>query len=168
MKVQSIQSNINFEAKKPRYIGLESQEQLIQILRKMDNETVYKSNDYSFESTKTTRLRLFNHDKNEQLAELIDTRKNLKKLPEGNDMFNETLLTIGKTQLVIDNKTGKIIDWDKPFFSTWKGIMKKINDVLIRINATYHNPDYVKKHRFSIEGFTKQGYEKLQKLLKTK
>ena len=43
MKVQQVQSNINFEAKKPRYLDYESREQLTQILRKMDEETVYKS-----------------------------------------------------------------------------------------------------------------------------
>ena len=54
------------------------------------------------------------------------------------------------------------------FFAFWNNIMKNIKDALIEINAIYHYPDYVKKHRFSIEGFTKQGYETLQKLLKTK
>ena len=164
MKVQQVQPNINFEAKKPRYIDYESREQLTQILRKMDKETVYKSNDYSFESTKTTRLNLYEYGENKTIAELIDTRKNLKKLPEGKDMFNETLLTIGETELVIDNKSGKIIDWHKPFFSTWRGIMKKINTVLIMINASYHNPSCVKKHRFSVEGFTKKGAEILQNI----
>ena len=44
--------------------------------------------------------------------------------------------------------------------------MKNIKDTLIEINATYHHPDYVKKHKISIEGFTRNGYEKLQKMLK--
>lgn len=164
MRVQQVQPYINFEAKKRRYIDLESQEQLTQILRKMDKETEYKENEYSFEHSKITRLELFNHDKNEKIAELVDARKNLKKLPEGKDMFGTTSLTIGKVQLAIDNKSGEILAWWKPFFSTWRGIMKKINDVLITINASYHNSWQVKKHKFGIEGFTKKGAEFIEKI----
>ena len=164
MKIQQVQSNINFESKKRRFIDLESQEQLTQILRKMDKETEYKENDYTFSHTKTTRLELLNHDKGDKLAELVDARHNLKKLPEGKDMIGTTSLTIGKVQLAIDNKTGEILAWWKPFFSTWSGIMKKINDVLVTINATYHNSWQVKKHKFGIEGFTKKGAEFLEKI----
>ena len=164
MKVQPIQQNLNFEAKKRRFIDLESKEQLTQILRKMDKETDYKENEYTFAHSKTSRLELLNHDKNEKLAELVDGRHNLKKLPEGKDMFGTTSLTIGKVQLAIDNKSGEIKDWYKPFFSSWKGIMRKINDVLVTINATYHNSVQVKKHKFGIEGFTKKGAEMLSKI----
>ncbi len=168
MKIQQVQSNINFEAKKRRFIDLESHEQLVQILRKMDNETSCKINEDYFESTRTTRLELFDHDKNEKLAELVDTRIHIKKLPEGKDMVKKTFLTVGNIELAIDNKSGEIVDWHKPFFSTWKGIMKKINDTLVTINAVYHNPAYVKKHQFGMKGFTKKGYETIQKILKTK
>ena len=163
MKVQSIQSNINFEAKR-RFIDLEAHEQLTQILRKMDKDTEYKENEFTFSHAKTTRLELFNHDKNEKLAELVDARKNLKKLPEGKDMFGTTSLTIGKIQLAIDNKSGEILAWNKPFFSTWNNIMKKINNVLITINVTYHDSWQVKKHKFGLEGFTKKGAEILSKM----
>lgn len=164
MQVHSIQQNINFEAKKRRFIDLESQEQLTQILRKMDNETEYKENEYSFAHTKTTRLELINHDKGEKIAELVDARQNLKKLPEGKDMFGTTSLTIGKVQLAIDNKSGEILAWNKPFLSTWRGIMKKINYVLIMINASYHQAGHVRKHQFGLEGLTKKGAEALEKI----
>ena len=163
MKVQPIQTNLNFEAKK-RFIDLESQEQLTQILRKMDKETEYKENEFTFSHSKTTRLELFNHDKNQKLAELVDARRNMKKLPEGKDIFGTTSLTIGKVQLAIDNKSGEILAWWKPFFSTWNGVMKKINDVLITINAAYHKPELVKKHKFGLEGFTKKGAEIIEKM----
>ena len=39
MRIQQVQPNLNFEAKKRRFIDLESKEQLTQILRKMDKET---------------------------------------------------------------------------------------------------------------------------------
>ena len=167
MKIQQVQSNINFEAKKRRFIDLESHEQLVQILRKMDKDTVCKVNGATFESTKTTRVDLLGN-RHEKKAELLDMRGNFRKLDEGRDVFKESLLTIGETQVTIDNKTGEIKAWKKPFFSTWKNIMKNIRDTLIEINAMFHYPDYVKKHRFSIEGFTKKGYETVQKILKTK
>ena len=166
MKIQQVQPNLNFEAKR-RYIDLEAQEQLMQILRKMDKDTFCKDSGATFESTKTTRIELLDHNFDKK-AELVDMRGNLKKLDEGRDMFKESLLSMGKIQVTIDNRTGEVKSWEKPFFSTWSGIMKNIRNTLIEINAMYHHPDYVKKHRFSIEGFTKKGYETLQKMLKTK
>lgn len=161
MKVQYIQSNPTFE-KKHRFIDLESQEQLTQILRKMDKETEYKENEYSFAHLKTTRLELFGN-KNKKLAELVDARKNLKRLPEGKDMFGTTSLTINKVQLVIDNKSGEIIDYFKPFFKTWKGIIKDINNTLLDFNNYFYST-VVKKHKFGIEGLTKKGAEALDKI----
>ena len=104
----------------------------------------------------------------EQKSKVTIRRGNFKKLDEGRDMFKESLLKMGKIQVTINNRTGEIKSWEKPFCSTWGGILEKIRSALIEINAMYHHPDYVKKHRFSIEGFTKNGYETLQKLLKTK
>ncbi len=164
MKIQQVHSNINFEAKR-RFIDLESQEQLIQILRKMDKETVYKENAGIFESTKTTRIELLDHNRDKK-AELVDLRGNLKKLVEGRDMFRETILTMGKTKVFINNQTGEIKAWEKPFFSSWSNILKNIHNTLIEINAIFHHTDYIKKYKFSIEGFTKKGYEVLQKTLK--
>ena len=77
----------------------------------MDKETEFKSNKYAYESTKTRRITL--HDsKKREIAELIDTRQNLAQIHTGNQMFDNTCLTIGKVQLVIENKIGKIILWN--------------------------------------------------------
>ena len=168
MKVQQIQPYTTFGANKTtRRLDYESYQQLEQILTKMDKETLYKQDEYSFESTRTKRLSLYDH-KNREIAELIDSRQILVPIENRNQMFDNTYLTIGKVQLVIENKTGKIIDHYKPFWKTWNSVLKNIKDTLIEINAMYHHPDYVKKHRFSIEGFTKKGYETLQKMLKIK
>ena len=164
MRIQQVQPNLNFEAKKRRFIDLESKEQLTQILRKMDKETEYISNEYTFEHSKTTRLELFNHDKNKKLAELVDARQNMKRLPEGKDMIGTTSLTIGETQLAIDNKTGEILAWNKPFLSSWKSVMKKINDTLLTINNVFHNSALVKKHKFGISGFTNKGAELIKRI----
>lgn len=162
MKVQQIQPNINFESNKRRYIGSESHQQLEQILTKMNSETIYKSNDYSFESTRTKRLVLMNNTAKK--AELIDTRSKLDKIPTENQMQGNTLLTIGKTELVIDNKSGEIIDYYKPFFTCWKNVLKKIQTTLGALNSSYNNSNIVKKHKLTVEGFTKKGFEVLSKI----
>ena len=166
MKVQQVQPNLNFEAKR-RYIDIDSLKNLRHILRKMDEDTTYKEQGGTFESTKTTRIEYFDRYKEKQ-AELIDSRGNLKRLDEGRDMYQETILKVGKTQVAIDNRTGEIKSWEKPFFSTWSGVLKKIRYALIDFDVMYHQAARVKKHRFSIEGFTKKGYETLQKMLKVK
>ncbi|MBO5738649.1 hypothetical protein J6R97_04845 [bacterium] len=167
MRIQQVQSSINFEAKKRRFIDLESQEQLIQILRKMDENTFYKEISGHFESKKTVRIDLFDHNHNKK-AELIDMRGNLKKLDEGKDIYNTTTLTIGKTQVSINNKTGEIKEWEKPFFSSWNTILKKIKNTLSEINTAYHQPERVHKYKLGIEGLTKEAYNKLLQMLKAK
>lgn len=162
MKIQQIQSNINFERNNKHYINAESYKQLEQILHQMDNETVYKSNEYSFQSTKTTRLSLM--DNKTKKAELIDTRNKLDKIPTEKQMQGNTLLTIGKTELVIDNKSGEIIDYYKPFFTCWKNVLKKIQTTLGALNSSYNNSNIVKKHKLTVEGFTKKGFEVLSKI----
>ena len=164
MQVQKVQANVAFQANKTRYIGEDSHEQLIQILRKMDKETVYKSNEYTFESTRTTRVELYNHDKGEKIARLVDTRRDLDRIPEGKDLYKETLLTIGKTQLVIDNKSGNIIDYYKPFLTSWKKVFKQLEKVLVMINASYNMNGHVRKHQFNLKGFTEKGAEIIRKI----
>ena len=163
MKIQQIHPSLNYKAKKKRFIDIESREQLTQILRKMDKETEYLSNEYTFEHSKITRLELFNHNK-KKIAEMVDARQNMKKLPEGKDMIGTTSLTIGETQLAIDNKSGEILAWNKPFLKSWKSIMNKINDTLITFNNVFHNSALVKKHKFGISGFTEKGAELIRKI----
>ena len=149
MKVQHIQQNINFEAKK-RYIDTDAQYYLEKLLRKMDKEIEY--NEFSFAHKKTTRLELFNHNKDKKLAELIDGRDNYKKLPKDKDIFGTTFLTIGKTELSIDNKSGEILAYSKPFYKTWNNILKNIRNTLLDFNNCYYTT-FVKKNCFWFKMF---------------
>lgn len=167
MKVQAFQTNPTFQAKKRRFIDMESHEQLSGILNKMNNEAEYHSGEHYFKSTTTNRLNLYD-DKKQEKVELIDTRKFLSKQPEHKQMTSNTLLTVGKTELVIKNKTGEIIDYYKPFFKSWKSVMNSIKQVLLMMNASFYNSDVVKKHRLGVEGFTKKGMEVLQEIKKVK
>ena len=161
MKVQQIQPNMTFNANTTtRRLDYESQEQLQQILTKMDKETLYKQDEYSFESTRTTRLSLYDH-KNREIAELIDSRQNLNQIGSNNQMFGNTCMTIGKIQLVIENKTGKIIDYYKPFLKTWNSVMKNIKNTLLDFNNGFYTK-LVEKHRIGIQGFTEKGFKTIK------
>ena len=163
MKIQQVQSNLNFEAKK-RFIDSDSHYYLEKLLDKMDEETVYKSNEYHFESSRLTRLTLCDTKKACDKAELVDTRRFLDKVPEKNKRDSETLLTIGKTQLVIKNSNGEIIDYYKPFLKPWKKVIKQAGEVIKAFLNLYNTPEMVMKHRFNIDGFTKKGFEVLEKI----
>ena len=163
MKVQQIQPNMTFHANKTtRCLDYESHELLGKLLETMDKETLYEENENSFESTRTKRLSLYDH-KNREIAELIDSRQNLNQIGSNNQMFGNTCMTIGKVQLVIENKTGKIIDYYKPFLKTWNSIMKNIKSTLLDFNNGFYT-NLVQKHRLTIEGFTSKGFEKLKKI----
>ena len=163
MKIQPIQSNVNFQAQK-RFIDSDSHYYLVKLLDKMDEETVYKSNEYHFESSRVNRLTMCDTKNSCDKAELIDTRRFLGKVPEKNKHDSETLLTIGKTELVINNRNGEIIDYYKPFFKPWKKVIKQAGETIKDFINLYHTPEMVMKHRFGVEGFTKKGFEALQKL----
>ena len=163
MKIQQVQANKTFNANKTtRRLDYESYEQLEQILTKMDKETLYKQDEYSFESTRTKRLSLYDH-KNREIAELIDSRQILVPIENRNQMFDNTCLTIGKVQLVIENKTGKIIDYYKPFLKTWNRIMKKIGETLLDFNNGFYT-NMVQKHRYTTKGLYPKGKELAKKL----
>ena len=85
MKIQQIQPNLNFEAKK-RFIDKDARYQLETLLRTMDEETVYKANDYHFESSRVTRLTLCDTKNSTDKAELVDGRRFLGKIPEKNQL----------------------------------------------------------------------------------
>ena len=163
MKIHQVQANTTFNANKTtRRLDYESYEQLEQILTKMDKETLYKQDEYSFESTRTKRLSLYDH-KNREIAELIDSRQILVPIENRNQMFDNTCLTIGKVQLVIENKTGKIIDYYKPFLKTWNNVMKKIGETLLDFNNSFYT-NMVQKHRYTTKGLYPKGKELAKKL----
>ncbi len=159
MKVQSI-NQVNFESKK-RFLNQEQMESLENVLTRMNNETKLHQNDTWFTSTVTKELSY-----NENKIRLIDDRMLFKKIADNKQMQKETLFTLGKTQLVINNKSGEIIDWNKSFFISWKKIMKNISDSLKIFVENFDNSNIVKKKKMTFEGFTPKGWEIINKLKK--
>lgn len=159
MKVQFI-NQVNFESKK-RFLNQEQMESLKNVLTRMNNETKLHQNDTWFTSTVTKELSY-----NENKTRLIDGRMFFQKISDNKQMQKNTMFTIGKTELVVDNKSGEIINWNKPFFTSWKKVMKNISDSLKIFVENFDNSNIVKKKKITLEGFTPKGWEIINKLKK--
>ena len=159
MKIQQLGTSQSFEAKQ-RFITPKSYENIKTLLTKMNAETEIETRYYTFTSTITKSLK---SDK----AEFIDGRMFFTKKPEKQQMKKETLFTIGKNELVINNKNGEIIDYHKSFFSSWKKIIKNIEKYTDFFLKNYDNQELVKKRKVSIEGFTLDGWNVLENAKKT-
>ena len=145
----------------PMYINMKK------VITRMNKESRYANNEYSFEADVLKKLSAGNKGNGANMrskAELIDGRCLLKNVADNEQMQKETLFNLGKTQLVIDNKTGRIIDYYKPFFKSWKKIFKDLDKYLNIFAQNFDNKEVVKQHRLSFSGFTKAGYEKIQSI----
>lgn len=157
MKINNIQIT-NFESKQ-RFLSPEMKKDMTFLLNLMNEKTTYSTNGDWFSSTifkeisdKKGRVKF--QDGRIYLGDKL-TRKNLK---------SEALLTIGKTELVIDNQTGEIIDYYKPLFSSWKSVMKKIGKYLEFFRTNFDNQELVKQKSLKMQGFTEKGREKFEKI----
>ena len=160
MKVQNISQNSQVFEKR-RFINAQMRSDLEVLLERMNSEVVTESGEYRFKSTMTKKLE-------SGKAFLIDGRIFLNKVPLDKQMQHETMITIGKTELVIDNATGEIIDHHKPFYITWQSALKKLAKYLTLFKEQYNNPQIVTKKTLSIAGFTEKGIEMFRKISTTK
>ncbi len=156
MKVQQT-TQTQFAGK--HYLKLNQMKGIKNLLTRMNAETVTNRTETWFSSTITKEL---SYKKNK--IRFIDGRMIFDKVADNEQMQRETLFTLGKTELVINNKTGEIIDWKKPLLTGWNRIMKKVDKSLKFLNEQYDNSAVVKKKKISFEGFTKKGIEILEKL----
>lgn len=62
----------------------------------------------------------------------------------------------------IDKKTGKITNYKKPFFMSWKKIMKQISENLDDLMSNYHNEQKVEKGSMGMFVMTEKGEQKIQ------
>lgn len=60
-------------------------------------------------------------------------------------------INLKKSQIQISNNQIKPIK--KPFFSTWKGTLKKMNNMIKTVIENYNNPQVVKKNKVNIAIF---------------
>lgn len=152
MQIQAIQNtNIAFE-KKARVLRENQMDNLKELLTKMNAETKNEQTDVLFRTTITKKL-----SSPKTKVKLIDGRLIFNKTTPKRQMQGETILKLGKTELVINNKNGEVKVSHKDFFESWKNIFKKIDNALKIFNKHFDNPDIVNKSYLTIEGFTKKG-----------
>lgn len=154
MQMQSIQSNINFEAKQ-RFLTQTQKKNINVIIEKMSKETKYETNGIFFKSTRVHRLII------PEKAEFICARI------RGNDTrdCDKVHLTVDKTQLVIDASTGNIEDFCKPFFTRWSKVMRSVDKYLGVFMENFNNSKVVQKNRFSVCGMTTEAFENYMRVL---
>ena len=145
-----------FKKDKDFYL-LKAKKNLKSILENINAETKMNKNDFCWESNFVKSVSL--KDKN---FKLIDGRMYVNKVNQKKQLVRESLVDIGKTQLVIDNKSGEIIDYRKSFFKPWSKVLKTLEQALEIIKCNYNNPEIVQKQRLSLSGFTPKGVRKLK------
>lgn len=152
MKIQKV-NQMNF-GKKVHSLNTAQMYSMKILLTRMNNETIVKDNGRTFS---TTIIKEISGKKNR----FIDTRMIFEKVADNKQMTGKTLFIMDKTQLVIDNSTGNIIDWKKPFLKCWGKVMKDFNKNLNFFRENYYNNFIIKKKPFTLEGYTQKGFDML-------
>lgn len=99
---------------KTRIITQNSFNNIKNILTKMNSKTEYADDGYSFSAKILNRLSVGDQ------AEFVDGRHFIQKIPAESQMRGETKLVMGKTQLTIDNQSGRIIKSKNRFINPGK------------------------------------------------
>jgi len=145
-----------------RYITPRMYGQLKNILTKMNAKAKYIDNGKNFEYTTVTKLKLHYYGKDNAI--LTDKRFLMRKATDDEQMERGvTRIDMGKTHLTIDNNSGEILMYKKPFFKTWSKVMSQLHDVINTFDSFYTLDRIVEKVKFSIHGLTEKGIEQLNK-----
>lgn len=155
-------SNTNFESKTPkkRFIPKDMQTSLHSLLLKMNNEIkTVQEGDY-YKSTIITKLH-FNKG-----VVFEDERRLTEKVPFEQQMQGFSNLRIGKKIVLdIDNETGELIDYQKPFYKPLSLVLKKAGNMLASIRTNFNLSEAVKKERLTINTLTSEGHKKMKKFV---
>ena len=161
MKVQNIQQT-TFCSKTPktRYITNNMRTSIESLLLRMNNQTERTVEGDRYLATVVKRLRLKN-------GVIFEDERDLKKpVHYSEQMQGFSSITLDKkTWLDIDNKTGEIIDFNKPFYKPWKFVYKKAEKALMEMRGLY-GLDEVQKEKLTVnDGLTPEGYRAIKKMI---
>ena len=140
-----------------RSISKKTFNQLGDILTKMNKQAVYVENDTNYKSSFLKELWYKDFI-------LRDGRGLISPVAKENQMQKETLIDTCYTQVVIDNKTGEIINSNKSFIIPWNKLLKNIAENIEFIFKNFENTNLVKRIRLGSSGLTPNGVKKQQKL----
>ena len=160
MKVHNISGN-NFESRIPkqRYVTQLMHSSIKSLLIRMNSEvTTVKVGDH-FKSTITNKIKYNNNS-------FEDERRLTKKYNQKEQMLGFSVLKLGKnTTLDIDNETGEIIGFKKPFFKPWFLILKKAENILYEMRTNFYDLNSIQKEQITINELTPEGAEKMKKFV---
>ena len=154
MQVQNIQST-NFQAKQ-RFVTSKTKDSITELLKLMNEKTIYSSNGYTFSSAVYNAI-----SDSKQKIKFQDGRIYLGDKLKQKNLQGKVLITVGKTEMAIDNKTGEILDYHKPFYTSWKNVLSKVGTALEFFRQNFNNKELVQQRVLRIQGFTEQGLNKL-------
>jgi len=157
MQVQPVNHSNNIIFGQKRYLDSQTYEYLKELLPRINKQAVYVSNDTNYKSSFLKELHVDDFT-------LIDGRTLLKRVPQDEQLQKETLIEVGKAQLVINNKNGEIIDEYKPIFESWHSLLDKLSKYLKLISENFENTALVKRTRLNSSGLTEKGRLKQNKL----
>ena len=150
---------ISFQGK-TRYLSDNAYNNMKSILTKMNHNTGYINGGNVFSTSHLTRLRLCDDS-----ATFYDSRFLLKKVKDNEQMQGKTLISTRNAQVEIDNKSGEVKGLDKPFFSTWTKVIKKVEQTIQKFAENFENSKYVKRGYVSLIGLTKDGETKINNII---
>lgn len=148
MQIKAIQSE-SFEAKQ-RFLPQDTHKQVKKLLNSMNSETVCQKSEWSFSSNVLSGLKIDSKD-----SRFYDGRCLVDK---AKDYFiGESDLEMGRVKLTINNATGEITKYKKPFFKSWKSIYKQASEVINCACENFGKKEVVEKRFIGIIGITQKG-----------
>ena len=150
MKIQQVQAQ-SFQGKK-HFLTKSNLEDMHNVLKKMNMQTTCKENNSEFSTKILGGLSI--QDK----AYFADKRYLLKP---ADDMFGESTMEFGRVKLTFDNKTGEVTKSKKPFYKSWKSVLKETGELLSSAKNNFDNDKIIAKKFIGISGFTKRAGKKL-------
>lgn len=162
MKIQHIQSQTN-TFKKSRFIPISMADDLYNLVKKMRSETrTVEHGNY----VRTVSVRGVQVQKEGTIKDgkFLAKRDELGELVPYGENF--TMIEMGKSRLIIDNRSDSIVDYKKPFLMTWKDLLRQASSLVVESLNNYSNSDLVKKILITKERLSKAGVEQAQKELK--
>ena len=160
MQIQQVgNTNINYGSKK--HLLTENMKASVEsLLIRMNAETSRTINGDYFKSTITKKIHYANK------ASFEDERRLTKKVSHDKQIHGFSVLKIGKKiSLDIDNATGEIVDFVKPFYKPWFVVFNQAKNILSDMRANFYNKELVKKERYSVNELTPEGRKKMKEIV---
>ena len=158
MQIHKVQ-NQSFEAKQ-RFLPQDTHKQVKKLLNSMNSETVCQKTEWSFSSNVLSGLKIDSKD-----SRFYDGRCLVDK---AKDYFiGESDLEMGKVKLSINNATGEITKYKKPFFKSWKSIYEQASEVVSYACRNFGEKEAVEKVFIGFSGFTEKGASVIENAKKT-